>query len=552
MKKRIFNLLLKSEFMMKIVIPYYSYLKRKRKLLKTIVPNLKKQLAYCDRGNNNPQPASLKILIPYIETSHYILYMMLILAKALQLRGTKIKFLYCAKTLNACEIINVHNRETNICRDCTLNQKHLLPLFKLDTCELSEYISSDKIRMINDQAQVICKSYPDSYYYYGLDLIPTVNDSVLRFYYGGEAKSEKELAGIRAQHLATAMISTEIARELHQTYKPDIILSLMFVYSSFQPYLDYYKENNIRTITIDMSHEDSNAIQCSAMEHYFSNDRFKAYLNSRKTKSLNQAEKEQLQKYMNNRFSGAALYFQTTGMFNNNVDPIDMLRIDRNRKNIFLFSNVFWDIGVSQSDRLYKNVIEWIMSTIDLIKDNEGCHLYIKPHPVERFSSVASHKSVKDYVYEKYRILPKNISIIDPELKINTYKLFPYIDMGVVYSGTLGLEMLLNDIPVVTVGKAPYGGLGFCYEPRTIDDYRNILLTDKIYKMTFDKELVYLFAYFNFIKRVIPFDIMKPVYGNNDFKQYNINSLEDLLPGRNYYLDHICDSILKNKPFECW
>ena len=43
-------------------------------------------------------------------------------------------------------------------------------------------------------------------------------------------------------------------------------------------------------------------------------------------------------------------------------------------------------------------------------------------------------------------------------MKIKPYDLFPYIDLGIIYSGTLGLEMALSNVPVVSVGCTPYYG----------------------------------------------------------------------------------------------
>ena len=60
-------------------------------------------------------------------------------------------------------------------------------------------------------------------------------------------------------------------------------------------------------------------------------------------------------------------------------------------------------------------------------------------------------------------------------MKIKPYDLFPYIDLGVIFSGTLGLEMMLNKIPVVSTGITPHLDLGFANEPKNIDEYKMIL-----------------------------------------------------------------------------
>lgn len=550
-KKVIYKFLTRYELFNNIILPYYSYHKNRRRLFKKIIPNLSKQILVPGLLNN-VQTKGTRILIPYVETGHYCLYMMLVIAKALQLRGANVKFLYCDKMLNACEVINVHNKDTDVCRNCLLNQKHLLPMFGLDTCALSECLDLKKIKLIHKEAQDVCKNYPERFIYRDIDLISMVNDSVMRYYYGGETKDKTELHRIRAQHLSTAMISADVAKKLCETFKPDIILSLMYVYSAFQPYFDYYNKHSVRTITVDMTYEDDQAVQISPMDHFFSNDRFKAFVKMRKGGVLTEHEKTELFEYLKKRFSGNTLFFRSRVMFDDEIDVVEKLKINKNKRNIFLFSNLFWDVGLSQRGRLYDNVIEWVLSTIEMAKDNNGCHFYIKPHPVEEYDSTASGKGVSEYIYAKYRILPSNISIIPPEMKIPTYKLFPYIDMGVVFSGTLGIEMVLNDIPVAVMGKAPYGGLGFCHEPRTLEEYRDIMFGKEHENNKVNKEYVYLYCYFHFIKRIIPFNTVKPVYSNDNFEKYNIDSLEDLLPGKDYYLDHICDCILDNKLPESW
>lgn len=89
---------------------------------------------------------------------------------------------------------------------------------------------------------------------------------------------------------------------------------------------------------------------------------------------------------------------------------------------------------------------------------------------------MASVKGVSDFINEKFPKLPANITIIFPEMKILTYDLFEHIDVGVVYNGTLGLEMLFAEIPVVSCGKPPYGGINLVSEPDTEESYLNLLL----------------------------------------------------------------------------
>ncbi len=123
--------------------------------------------------------------------------------------------------------------------------------------------------------------------------------------------------------------------------------------------------------------------------------------------------------------------------------------------------------------------------------------------------------------------------------------MFPHIDIGIVFSGTLGLEMLLAEIPVIACGKVPHGGLSLIAEPQTVFDYREMLING-VGIVRPDKKRAELFAYFYFIKVCIPWTITTQAFADN-FKGFTTHSLNDLLPGNNKYLDHLCDCILKRE-----
>ncbi|MBE9479573.1 MAG: hypothetical protein IMY80_06360, partial [Chloroflexi bacterium] len=57
------------------------------------------------------------------------------------------------------------------------------------------------------------------------------------------------------------------------------------------------------------------------------------------------------------------------------------------------------------------------------------------------------------------------------ESKINTYDLIELAHLGLVYTTTVGLEMAMSGVPVISAGCSHYRGRGFTYDPSTSDDY---------------------------------------------------------------------------------
>ena len=151
--------------------------------------------------------------------------------------------------------------------------------------------------------------------------------------------------------------------------------------------------------------------------------------------------------------------------------PVRQLGINSKKRNVFLFPNIPWDQGLNEFTGAFGNVIEWVESTIDYYSGHNEIDLWVKPHPMEVRGTVKSGKSVSDFIRTKYPVLPKNIHLIDADLGINTYHLFPFIDLGVVLTGTLGLEMALENIDVVCAGVSPCYGLGLLSEPKNKKEY---------------------------------------------------------------------------------
>tara|TARA_B100000965_G_C19555588_1_gene742020 strand:+ start:45 stop:1688 length:1644 start_codon:yes stop_codon:yes gene_type:complete len=484
-----------------------------------------------------------RILIPAIETSHYQYHQIFILAKALELRGAKVKVLVCDTLLKGCEIKNVKNVENaDPCLNCKFNQDHIIKNYGLDIILLSSIFSDEDIDFIKKKSNTLLLK--DKKHFLGFDITRIVNESITRYFFGSNAQNKKEQNNITFNHLFTSILGFIAAKKINQSFKPNIILNNMNVYSSWEPYFNFFSQKpHVNLFTLQMSVFNYNRVLLNQMDLYYSTKRYQDYLGSRVNKNLSTSEIDELYNFINKRKKGDSKIFQTEGYYNKIARFEENLKFDEKKNNIFLFSNIFWDVGLSDTGRLYDGVINWVLDTIEIVSKIENSHLYVKIHPAEVFDSSNSVKGVKDYIYEKYPILPKNISIITPEMKINPTELFPYMDIAVLFNGTLGLEALFENIPVIATGKAPYSNLNLINEPINRTEYKNML--NGSVKLIIPKKNDYeLFAYFYFIKCLIPWNLTKNAYAD-DFNGFNFNSLEDIMPSKDKYLDHLCNCILE-------
>ena len=375
-----------------------------------------------------------------------------------------------------------------------------------------------------------------------------IEDSVLRYYYGAVPPDKEIEDNIRKKHLRTALISLEFAKSIDSNWNPDLVLNGMWVYSSWAPIFKYFnkKRENIFQI-VTMHPFDYKRVIINSDSLYKSSDRYKNYCLLRKNKDLNVNEKNILNQFISRRVSGTNPQFNDFGgWFDLNHDRkelVNRLAINREKKNIFLFSNIYWDVGISDYGGLYEGVIEWVLDTIKICENNDDLHLYIKIHPAEIFDSSSSIKGIHQIIKDNYPKLPKNLTIILPDHKISPYELFEFIDLGVIFNGTIGLEMMLQGIPIIATGRTVFGESNLCEEPRARQNYAQLLKQMEPHKKPPDNQ-VHLFAYFYFIKTLIPWNLTKNAYKASIDDGLNYKDIKSLEANKDKYLDHICEHVL--------
>ena len=536
---------------------FLSHFQYRIKFWLIIQKRLKKQLLETNKSVKKDNGINLrKVMIPLIETNHYQYLQILITAKALQLRGAEVKVLICGQALDGCEIKSLRMEyDKDPCWTCRYNERNVLPLFGLDIVRIDDILTKDEIKEIDTRVNRITDFGKKIIINEEIDLTQCIEDSVTRYFFGGLPSNLEALRKVQVAHTKTAIMNAKIAKRMDQTWTPDVVFNNMGCYSTWEAYFKYYDSNGNRFCTMSITPLDYKCIRFNLPNLFQSSQRFELYKNSRIQLKITEAERDVLLKFLQNRFSGQSKIFRDLGVFDisslKNQHLIEKLALNFEKRNIFLFPNIHWDVGLSANGALYSNVIDWTLDTINLAKDFNNCHIYIKPHPAEFYGN-SSLKGVADYIKEKYPMLPDNVTIITPTWKINPYDLFPFIDVGVIFTGTLGLEMMLKGIPVVSTGLTSHKGLGLALEPNNVDDYSK-LLQDDISSPKIDRDFLELFAYFYFIKTLMPWRLTKQAYAD-DFNGFCFQSLEDIMPGSDPYLDHLCKCILDldNAMPEAW
>ncbi len=272
-------------------------------------------------------------------------------------------------------------------------------------------------------------------------------------------------------------------------------------------------------------------------------------------RALNNEECGFIIEYIKNRKYGKDMMINT-------ADPLKSAKevkwnsiygtINNSKKTALLATNVTWDAAALNKGIVFGNIVDWVLYTIDLFSKNTEWQLIVKAHPAEVNKSVPeAHERICLIVLKKYNNqLPSNIILIDGDAPVSVYELLNQIDLGMVYTTTVGLEMCCNGIPTITIANAPYRNKGFTYDPVTISEYEeqlNLLMNTKLSneeleRMVHQAQKFFLLYYFIYM-------LPNPFYtfSYEEGASLTIRDAEELLPGRNELWDYICDSILAKK-----
>ncbi len=184
----------------------------------------------------------------------------------------------------------------------------------------------------------------------------------------------------------------------------------------------------------------------------------------------------------------------------------EQLGLDK-RPVALLATNVLGDSLTLGRQQISETMADWIIGTIRYFCQRTDLQLVIRIHPGELLTHGTSMVEVIEKAFGE---LPDHIHLIKPDDKTNTYDLIEVVDLGLVYTTTVGLEMSMAGLPVIVAGKTHYAHKGFTYDPLTWEAYEStlneILSGPKAYRLPYEKvEQAWLYAYLFFFEFSLPF-----------------------------------------------
>jgi capsule polysaccharide export protein KpsC/LpsZ len=139
---------------------------------------------------------------------------------------------------------------------------------------------------------------------------------------------------------------------------------------------------------------------------------------------------------------------------------------------VLLATNVIGDSLTLGRQVFSDSMTEWLRRTAQFFAQQPQTQLVVRIHPGEL---ITKGPSVADVVKNALPEIPQHIHLVPADAQVNTYDLVEIADLGLVYTTTVGLEMVLRGVPVIAIGNTHYRNRGFTLDPDTWENYFDLL-----------------------------------------------------------------------------
>lgn len=514
-----------------------------------------------DRSVINENTESGKIILFCIGGGSYTsgTFVESVLAQSIRLRGGIPHVLICDQVLPACfqTDIDWDRNEEKFAKNgpaylmCQTCFRPAISMYKKIGCEVHKM---SELFSINEKKEIemLVKSLPlyqlKNFEYKSIPVGEHAYAGALRFYAKAEL-DDKFHEPILRRYLTAAILTLIVVENLSKKLKIKHAVIHHGIYVPQGVFAETFKKLNIKFTTWHVAYRKSSFI-FSHQDTYHKTLMNESNLNWEGINWNSKLDKK-IVDYLNSRWYGTNdwIHFHKNTIFDKKIF-FKNLNFDTNKPYVLLLTNVMWDAQLHYPNNAFKNMLEWIMVTIEYFIKRSDIQLLIRVHPAEITGTLPSRQRVKNEILKKYPNLPNNIFIIDSDNSISTYVLAEDCNSVIIYGTKTGVELAARGVPVIVAGEAWIRNKGISIDVTSPKDY-----IDKLNELPFNTKLndelikrARMYAYHYFFRRMIPLPFL---LNSKSIKPFDMSliSLKSLDEGNFRGLDIICNGILNGSEY---
>jgi hypothetical protein len=492
-----------------------------------------------------------------------------LLAKSLMVRGHECISLICNRGLPSCEF-NIGGcgalpmgkfvngltglAKDQICGPCSASARLALETVGAKVHGLDEY---GKVSAWIDLKQIADKvPLPEirTYEYKGIKVGDHAFSSTLRITLRGIIDFDSpDEALIYRRQLLSSMVMVDRLNTALDVLKPDKVVAVHGIYLTHGVMAEVCAKRKIDVVIYGVPYR-KGTVWFSHKETYHKSLVTDPVSNWKDLVLTPEMEKV-LNEYLDSKVAG--------GRDNVNYHPnpiteresvINALGLDPKLPIISMFTNVIWDAQILYQFNAFKDIFDWLFSSIEYFKGRPDLQIVIRIHPAETKGGFTTQQPMAPEIAKRFPSLPKNVVVVPPESDISSYTLTEMSQASIIYGTKMGLEIAMRGIPCIVAGETFNRRKGYTYDAETREEYFAIL--DRVMDLPRNSDAmiqnVKKFSYYLFFQRMFDLSLLnRNLHGSHreagvDF--YTFKTIEDLAPGRNRFLDTICEGIINGSP----
>ncbi len=418
----------------------------------------------------------------------------LLLSKALELRGHKVKFVLCGGGFDACMYaeLNKYSNQSEfikfgskpLCKDCTKSGFSLLSKSKLDLEVLHPSNSLPTIDRLNLE---IAESGAKRFLGVGRVLDTQVYQKVLRRF---------KVASLQFSHAMNEILSKgdfDVVIAHHGIYVPQGNIQAL----SQRPNLKFVSwMQGYRRGTYIFSWNDT-----------YHRELLKPFPTDLQ---LSLEQRKITEQYLKSRDIGTNDWIRFGVTTREESEPIPL---DFSKPTAILLTNVSWDAQIHYESRIFSDMHEWIQQTIQWFIENSNCNLIVRIHPAEETGRIKSQDKIEDFIRSSFVTLPRNIILVKPLDKVSTYSLIDKSHLAIIFGTKTGLEVAALGKPLLIAGEAWSRNKGVGIEPVTKEEYFQTLRNFEMDHWSLYRNRLrgLEVAHYYFFRKLIPISSIKSI-----------------------------------------
>jgi len=470
-----------------------------------------------------------------------------LIAHGVRRRGGSVHFFTCGGRLPICDITPHTLAPPMPCNSCAPYMASLLDALRLPYLMMHDLIDPEERRQIEEQVAALDAADLGSFEFAGLPIGELVRASLQWFLLSGNPPPDRETERTLRRFLISGATIARVSERLLDRVRPEKLYLMNGIFFAERITIELARRRGIPFITHEGGFIPGTFV--------FARNDFAPYFpldepwRTDATRPLEEAEERVLDEYLSDRIAGRRDVGPLYPTMSADRDAVVAeLGLDLAKPVVTMFTNIDWDTAAFAGASAFRNMGDWLETTIRYYAARPDQQLVIRVHPAEvRLPFLGPRESATDIIHARFPSLPPNVCVISPHSPLSSYTLMRLSMVGLVYTSTTGMEMALLGRPVITAGRGYYVDKGFTFDADSPAEYEDLLDRAATLAMSDERiELARRYAFLFFFRKHIPF----PLLSNEDGRiRFHFDTLEALRPGRDRALDIICDAILNDRPF---